>query len=133
MVDDTSVARDCGGHIHNITSQSELQTSVKRLFGRSLINIGIRYGAVNALLSRIPLFDNDRYIEITMVNVNKNARRTGEFRRFIQDMIHVGRMCNKGVLLGAVMSSRMLQICKKQKWPQFSLEPTSYVVLCAKD
>ena len=121
-----AIVRDCGGTMENVKTDVALARCVKKLEGRSVLNIGIIYGWVKALLSRA-VFD-ERYIEITMVEVKKERRGKGEFKRFVVDMKHVCHMRNKGLIIGAVSSSRMLKICEKQGWKRFAADPTSYMV-----
>lgn len=121
-----AIAHNCGGVLKVVKTNAALTRCVKNLEGRVLINIGIRYGWVKALLSRT-VFD-ENYIEITMVEVEKKKQGQGEFRKFVTDMKHVCKILNKGLIIGAVTSDRLLKICEKQGWKKFTADPTSYVV-----
>jgi len=121
-----AIVQDCGGVLEVVETNAALMKCVKKLEGRVVINIGISYGWVKALLSRT-IFD-EKYIEITMVEVEKNHQGHGEFRNFITDMTRVCKILNKGLIIGAVTSNRLLKICEKQGWKRFTAEPTSYVI-----
>ena len=121
-----AILQDCGSVLEVVKTNAALMKCVRKLEGCAVINIGISYGWVKALLSRT-IFD-EKYIEITMVEVEKNHQGHGEFRKFITDMTHVCKIQNKGLIIGAVTSNKLLKICEKQGWKRFAIEPTSYVV-----
>jgi hypothetical protein len=123
-----AIAQDSGGVLEVVKNIDTLMRCVKKLDGRVLINIGVSYGWVKALLSRA-VFDKN-YIEITMIEVEKKKQGQGEFRKFVTDMKHVCKILNKGLIVGAVTSDRLLKICEKQDWKRFTADPTSYVVRC---
>ena len=121
-----AILQDCGGVLEVVKTNAALMKCVRKLEGRAVINIGISYGWVKALLSRM-IFD-EKYIEITMVEVEKNHQGHGEFKKFITDMTQVCKILNKELIIGAVTSNKLVKICEKQGWKRFAIEPTSYIV-----
>jgi hypothetical protein len=122
-----SIRRACCGELEDVShDDARLRRCVARLAAGSRVNTGVRDGAVAALLSRAAL--DDRYIEITQVVVAPESRRQGCFKTFTSRVQHTCVAAGKGLVVGAVTSHRMLQICKQQGWPRMDSDPTSFVV-----